>query len=425
MRRRWFRAGPGDDADPARAARRLALQFTALTVVLLSLAGVVVYYLAAAGSEQALQDRLESAAALDNPRDAPLDIFLAVYDRGRLTVSRDMPEGLPVEDSMAAVAAGGGEVEETVEASGTTFRVLTRTDGRDIVQAAIDTSETRGQLDRLVLALVFAVLFSAAVAAAFSVLAARAAMRPLIQALELQRRFVSDASHELRTPLTLLSTRAQLLRRRLGSRSPEASPGQAEGAGARQEPPDRQILETGLDDIIADAGVLTGILEDLLESADPRRAGPPEPVDLAAAARQGAQAFRATMSERALQLKLDVPAAPVRVRAGHAAVQRVITALLSNAGDYARSTVWVQVSASGHDGVLRVSDDGPGLPRELRGRVFERFSSVRPTSGGHTRHYGLGLALVAEIASRYGGSVQAEPSHARGTSLTVRLPLDR
>ena len=84
MKRRWFQTERGNDADPRRAARRLAVQFTALIVVLLSLAGVVVYYLAAAGAEQALQDRLDSAAALNNPRDAPLDIFLAVYDRGRL-----------------------------------------------------------------------------------------------------------------------------------------------------------------------------------------------------------------------------------------------------------------------------------------------------------------------------------------------------
>ena len=76
------------------------------------------------------------------------------------------------------------------------------------------------------------------------------------------------------------------------------------------------------------------------------------------------------------------------------------------------------------NGVLRVSDDGPGLPNELRGRVFERFASARETSGGHTRHYGLGLALVAEIADRFGGTVQSEPSHGRGASLTVRLPLD-
>ncbi|MGW9403748.1 sensor histidine kinase [Arthrobacter sp. NPDC055585] len=392
------------------------MQFTALIVVLLSLAGVVVYYLAAAGAEQALQDRLESAAALDNPRDAPLDIFLAVYDRGRLTVSRDMPEGLPVEESLAAVAAGGGEVEETVEASGTTFRVLTRPDGRDIVQAAIDTSETRGQLDRLVLALVSAVLLSAVVAALFSVLAARAAMRPLVEALALQRRFVSDASHELRTPLTLLSTRAQLLRRRLASRS--------DGGGTEAQCGPQKFVESGLDEIIADTGVLTGILEDLLESADPRRAGPPEPVDLGAAAQQAARAFGTTMRDRGLELRLDVPGSPVRVRAAPAAVQRVITALLANASDYARSTVWVQVSASGRNGVLRVSDDGPGIPRELRGRMFERFSSARETSGGHTRHYGLGLALVAEIANRFGGTVQAEPSHGRGASLTVRLPLD-
>ncbi|MCC3283545.1 sensor histidine kinase [Arthrobacter caoxuetaonis] len=406
------RALRGERSELRRASVRLAVQFTALIVVLLSLAGAVVYYLAAAGSEEALQQRLEAAVELDNPRDAPLDVFLAVLNRGRLEVSRDVPSGLPVASSLSAVAAGAGSIEETVEADGTTYRVLTAQERRGrVVQAAVDTQETRNQLNRLLFALIAAVVCSAAVAALFSVLAARAAMRPLARALELQRRFVSDASHELRTPLTLLSTRAQLLRRRAAGQAGGASPGEL----------DRLIQ--GLDEVVADAGVLTGILDDLLVAADPRKPGTLEEVDLAAVARQTAAAFGPAFSDRGLALHTQLPDVPVPVLGNEAALQRVFTALLSNALDFGRTEVTVSVAARNRDAVVTVADDGPGLPPELAGALFDRFSSVRPAPAGHTRHYGLGLALVAEIAARFGGSVSAEPETGHGAVLVVRLPL--
>ena len=404
-----------DRSELRRAAVRLSLQYTALTVVLLSLAGLLVYALAAAGTRDATRDTLETAVQLDNVRDAPLNVFLAVYDRGRLTVSRDMPGGLPVQDALAEVAAGGGPREDTVEADGNTYQVLTARTGRDVVQAAVDTREARQELERLALALAASVLAAAVIAAVFSVLAARAAMRPLARALDLQRRFVADAGHELRTPLTLLSTRAQLLRRRLGT-----------GANHPAPEPVPEWLDTGLDEIVADTQVLTGILEDLLVSADPRRAGPAEPVDVAALARRAAEAFGAEAARRNLQLAVTGDGGPLVVRGSPAGLQRVLTALLANAVDYARTRIEVSAVREGRDAVVRVTDDGPGLPAELQDRLFDRFASARSTpdtGGGHERHYGLGLALAAEITARSGGTLRADSRPGAGASLVVRLPL--
>lgn len=415
-----------DSSELQRATIRLSLQFTAFIVVLLSLVGVLVYSLAAAGSTAAARETLEDAVDLSNARDAPLDVFLAVYDRGRLAVSRDMPAGLPVEDALAEVSAGGGSREETVSVGGATYQVLTVRRGNDVVQAAVDTRESRNELQRLVLVLVGTILGAAVIAAAFSVLAARAAIRPLARALALQRRFVADASHELRTPLTLLSTRAQLLRRRLD----RGNSGGGSGAGAGTGPEPEKWLQDGLAEIVSDAGVLTGILEDLLVSADPRRNETVEPVDLTAVVRDVADSFESMAGERGLQLEVRAPQGPVAVRGVRAAFQRLVTSLLANAVDYAGSAVRLTVEPVGREAVLTVADDGPGLPPELEGRLFERFSSVRAASpvepaegAGPQRHYGLGLALAAEIAARFGGSIRAESSPGAGTSLRVRLPL--
>ena len=415
-----------DSSELQRATIRLSLQFTAFIVVLLSLVGVLVYSLAAAGSTAAARETLQDAVDLSNARDAPLDVFLAVYDRGRLAVSRDMPAGLPVEDALAEVSAGGGSREETVSVGGATYQVLTVRRGNDVVQAAVDTRESRNELQRLVLVLVGTILGAAVIAAAFSVLAARAAIRPLARALALQRRFVADASHELRTPLTLLSTRAQLLRRRLD----RGNSGGGSGAGAGTGPEPEKWLQDGLAEIVSDAGVLTGILEDLLVSADPRRNETVEPVDLTAVVRDVADSFESMAGERGLQLEVRAPQGPVVVRGVRTAFQRLVTSLLANAVDYAGSAVRLTVEPVGREAVLTVADDGPGLPPELEGRLFERFSSVRAASpvepaegAGPQRHYGLGLALAAEIAARFGGSIRAESSPGAGTSLRVRLPL--
>lgn len=75
-----------------------------------------------------------------------------------------------------------------------------------------------------------------------------------------------------------------------------------------------------------------------------------------------------------------------------------------------------------------MSDDGPGIAADVLPRMFERFAGERGgqnEADGH-RHYGLGLALVSEIASRHRGTVRAEnrasPSH--GAVLTLTLPAD-
>jgi signal transduction histidine kinase len=77
---------------------------------------------------------------------------------------------------------------------------------------------------------------------------------------------------------------------------------------------------------------------------------------------------------------------------------------------------------------VRVADDGPGIPTEVAPRVFERFTSTRserPDAGGR-RHYGIGLALVADVAAAHGGGVTAgDRADGRpGAELVLTLPAD-
>ncbi len=69
--------------------------------------------------------------------------------------------------------------------------------------------------------------------------------------------------------------------------------------------------------------------------------------------------------------------------------------------------------------VLIVQDDGPGIPAELRQRVFERF--VRGGGDGG-RGSGLGLAIVNAVAESHGGTVELDAQRASGTRFVIRLP---
>ncbi|MFZ4511230.1 MAG: ATP-binding protein [Candidatus Nanopelagicales bacterium] len=100
-------------------------------------------------------------------------------------------------------------------------------------------------------------------------------------------------------------------------------------------------------------------------------------------------------------------------------VARSVDELLGNALDYARSRVRVSLTSSGDRVVLRVEDDGPGVPDEERTRILERFVRGAAANPGGT---GLGLALVSEGAAASGGSVRAERSEMGGLTVVVAWP---
>jgi signal transduction histidine kinase len=274
----------------------------------------------------------------------------------------------------------------------------------------MDRTAAEDAFSRLVRALVLAGGAGAVLAAGLAVWLARRAMAPMDEALALQRRFVSDASHELRTPLTLLSTRLQLLARRLNKGSQLTAQTQADLRG-----------------VLDDTAALTGILDDLLAAAEPGNREQRERCDLGELVARSVQAARAHARETGVALQL-ASHDPVMVEVSPVSVRRAVTALLDNALDHACSAVQVGVRRDGRPGrsVARVAvaDDGAGLPPDGASRLFERFASDRAEQpAGGRRHYGLGLALVGEVAHAHGGSVSVEPGEHRGTCFVLTLPL--
>ncbi len=133
---------------------------------------------------------------------------------------------------------------------------------------------------------------------------------------------------------------------------------------------------------------------------------------------------QAKAAERGVALEARA-SGPVIVSGAPVSLRRLVIALLDNAIDHASSMITVDVAMDGRDAVLVVSDDGAGFPGADPARAFDRFASARSAEAapGDSRHYGLGLALVAEVTARHGGTVTAANTGPDGgAAVTVRVP---
>jgi two-component system OmpR family sensor kinase len=222
-----------------------------------------------------------------------------------------------------------------------------------------------------------------------------------------QQSFVADAGHELRTPLAVLRTELELASR------PGRSQGDlrdAVGHAAVEVERLSQLADALLFLARADGGAPLVRLED----------GDAGPI-LADAVR----AVRAAAHERGVEVDLEVPRA-LPMRLDVAALRRAVDNALSNALEHAPRGSRVTVTAEQAGGVitLAVTDEGPGFPAEFLPLAFERFQradSARTHVGGHLGS-GLGLSIVAEVASAHGGTADVSNVRPHGARIQLRLP---
>ena len=267
--------------------------------------------------------------------------------------------------------------------------------------------------------------------------ASRRAAQPLADALAVQRAFVADASHELRTPLTTLTSRIQLAQHR-------AQRGGDVGAV--------------LGELRGDAAVMDAVLSDLLQAAESAGAGPGDRAATASVL-AAAHAAIAVIEPRAAVrgVRVVAEASPsLEAAAEHAALSRAITALLDNAVRHSPDGAVVRVLGQriGRRVAIRVVDQGAGIVGVESERLFERFARAAGGAGdgagyagparadagagdrsdqgagagdageaGQRRGFGLGLALVRDIATRFGGAVRVEHTSPAGTTFLLELPL--
>ena len=393
------RVEPGEQRLLRAAARRVALQSAAVLAVVVTVA-VVGLALAFDRAQHAEIQRTvrEAAGAADDVDDPPPGVLLVEVRAGVVSLTPGSPAGLA---AVASRPAGYG----SFDLDGRHFTLYATSDRRTTrFVAAYDLAGHARLQRRLVWSAVGAGAAGIALAAAVGLLIGRRAVRPLAEALALQRRFVTDASHELRTPLTVIQTRAQLLRRRLGSDLPAEHRGE-------------------LDQLIVDTSALGDVVGDLLLSAQLQSdAVAGEPVDVGRLATSLVASLRPYAEESGTRLDAEAPEGVWLVLGAPAALRRALGAVVDNAIEHAPGgRVVVVVSGDDRWVRLRVTDDGEGFDPRERAVLTQRFARGGSAGGGR-RRFGLGLALVDEVVRAHGGRLDIEGALGAGASVTMALP---
>jgi signal transduction histidine kinase len=216
--------------------------------------------------------------------------------------------------------------------------------------------------------------------------------------LERQERFLHDVSHELRTPVTIAQGHLEVLRR-------------ANGDGPVQE------IDVALDELERIERILERLL--LLAKAD-------HP-DFVVFGQIDPEVFLedvlmrwAEVAPRVWRLG-RVPAGTLQV--DEQALRIALDALLENAVKYteARDAIELRARAAGGWLVIEVEDEGPGVPAQALGRIFDRFARADTARTRAHGGVGLGLAIVDAIAKAHGGTC-AVRSAQNGSIFSLRLP---
>lgn len=225
--------------------------------------------------------------------------------------------------------------------------------------------------------------------------------------------FIANVSHELRTPLASLSGFIDTLK-----------------GPARDDPKARERF---LDIMQAQAQRMTRLIDDLLRLSrvEMKEHVPPSTlVDLGSTVAHMVEIMAPLARERGVELKLDVPEAPVRMLGDRDELLRLVENLVENAIKYGGPGKAVEVAvgealrAGGSGGrvELSVRDYGPGIPAEHLPRLTERFYRVDVAESRTLGGTGLGLAIVKHIVGRHRGRLAIESEPGQGATFRALFP---
>lgn len=227
-------------------------------------------------------------------------------------------------------------------------------------------------------------------------------------AREAERRitFAAQVSHELRTPLTSIRMFADLL-----------------GAPGIDDPKRERFARRIADESRRLGGLIERLLAfNALEKGGRRIAL--APIDVAAVVAEVAEEMRRTLAEAGLQLAIAQPAGLPAALGERSGLKQALINLLDNAAKYAGGSGGLQVVLNADESAVRVTvvDRGPGIPKEIRGRVFDPYVQGGSTLTDKSPGLGLGLSIARGLLRQAGGDLTLLDA-VRGAAFEIRLPL--
>ena len=219
--------------------------------------------------------------------------------------------------------------------------------------------------------------------------------------------FIASVSHELRTPLAQVRMFAETLL--LGR--------------VRNEDERMRSLQI----VDQEARRLTHLVENILQFSRAERQAirlAPVPAELGSHVREAVEAFAPVARARHVVVKTTIEDDLVCV-VDPAALRQILLNLLDNAVKFGPlgQTVEIAVRRVGDNARIIVDDQGPGIPREHRARIWEPYQRLESAVTAAVAGSGIGLAVVAQLVALHGGRAWADPGPANGARFVVELQL--
>jgi signal transduction histidine kinase len=216
------------------------------------------------------------------------------------------------------------------------------------------------------------------------------------------REVADDIAHDMRSPISRLRSRIEV---------------------TLMGPPDSAAYRDALEQTVKDADDVLAMFNALLTIALAESGAARDrftDIDAAAVARDTAEIYEPLAEEKGIELSVDAPAS-LPLRGERHLLSQAIANLLDNAVKYVPrgGHVRVSVAREGERAVVRVEDDGPGIPAEFADKAFERFTRLEASRSAPGS--GLGLSLVRAVAQLHGGGVGLEPAEP-GLRATLSIP---
>ena len=282
--------------------------------------------------------------------------------------------------------------------------VLSSSSGWQTAVMIKDLQQEQGQIFQMRMTCVGLLLGGIIVLLALSWWLSGRATRPISESIQRQTEFVAAASHELKSPLAVLSASVSVL-----------------GISPEQD----EMLRQTICRECARMGRLVSDLLMLARSDAGTWSMKPQMVDLDSLLATAAEAGGLLAAKKAQQFLLDLPDSNLPpVRGDVQRLEQLLTILVDNACTYTQSGGQITLSArtSRRNIFLLVKDNGPGIPRELWNRVFDRFYRVDAARDGK-EHSGLGLSIAQELARLHGGRLYLKEEPPYSTVFVLELPL--
>lgn len=276
------------------------------------------------------------------------------------------------------------------------YRYLTNNGANLLV--IIDASAYSGMLSSLVRISVAIVVISMLIEFTVVVLMSKRACRPLEEAFDKQKQFISDASHELKTPLSVISASADVL---------EAEQGENKWLTSIKEQSENM------------AHLVYSLLD--LAKLDEMSAPPiMSDFDLSAAVLNIALEFECPAFESGKELTYDIKP-DVHLNANEQNIKQIVTILTENAVKYAEDNGKIRITlrTAGRQKIIEVYNTGKGIRDDEREKIFQRFYRSDASRSRSTGGYGLGLAIAKTLVTANGGVISVTGTQGQWIKFTV------